>query len=115
MSSKEIMELISLCTSLLIPIIGFVTALVKIIKEKNWNILKSNLCEFIIKAEEMVDSTGQEKKNAVLTWAEEFCKEQGIKFDAKQVSSAIEKLIELSKKVNVGQKSAAEPKNEEAS
>lgn len=114
MSSKEIMELISLCVSLLIPIIGFVTALVKIIKEKNWNILKSNLCEFIIKAEEMVGSTGEEKKNAVLTWAEQFCKEQGISFDAKQVSGAIEKLIDLSKKVNASPK-AAKPNAEEIS
>ena len=100
MTTKEIMELISLCISLLIPIIGFVTALIKVVKDRNWNLLKSALCEFVIKAEEMLGATGEEKKNAVLGWTQEFCQKQGIKFDADQVSGAIEKLIEVSKKVN---------------
>ena len=66
MSLKEITELVSLCISLLIPIIGFVTALIKVIKDKNWNLLKSVLCDFVIKAEEFTESTGEEKKNMVL-------------------------------------------------
>lgn len=101
MSIKDVFELISLCFSLLIPIIGFATALVRVVKDRNWNLLKSAICEFIIKAEETIDGSGQDKKNAVLSWAEEFCQKQNIKFDADQVSSAIETLIDLSKRVNV--------------
>ncbi len=100
MQIKEISEIVTLCISLLIPIIGFVTALVKVIKDRNWNLLKSALCDFVIKAEELVGSTGEEKKNAVLQWAKDFCQKESIKFDADQVSGAIEKLIEVSKKVN---------------
>lgn len=100
MTAKEITELISLCVSLLIPIAGFIGALVKIIKDKRWNILKSKLIEFMEKAEEMIDATGAEKKQAVLNWCEDFCRKQGINFDANQVSDAIEKLIDLTKKVN---------------
>ena len=100
MSMKDITEIVSLCISLLIPIIGFVTALIKVIKDRNWNLLKSALCDFVIKAEELVGQTGEQKKNAVLQWAQEFCQKENIKFDADQVSGAIEKLIDVSKKVN---------------
>lgn len=97
---KEIADIVSLSLSLLIPIIGFVTAVIKVIKDKNWNLLKSTLCDFVIKAEESVGSTGEEKKKMVLQWAEEFCHKEKIKFDAEQVSNVIEKLIDVSKKVN---------------
>ncbi len=107
MSPKQIAEIVSLCISLLVPIIGFVTALIKVIKDRNWNLLKSALCDFVIKAEELVGSSGEEKKNTVLQWAEEFCHKEGIKFDADQVSGAIEKLIEVSKKVNKREDQAA--------
>ena len=100
MSSQEIIQLISVIISSLVPLIGFITALVKVIREKQWNILKSALCDFMIRAEELPNSTGEEKKQAVLKWCENFCKTQGINFDAEQVSNAIETLINLTKKVN---------------
>ena len=100
MSGEQIVQLISVIVSSIIPIIGFITALVKVIKEKQWNILKSALCDFMIKAEEMEGSTGEEKKAAVLRWCEDFCRTQGITFNVDQVSSAIETLINLTKKVN---------------
>ncbi len=112
MTTNQIFELISLCLSLLVPIIGFVGALVKVIKDKNWNLLKSALCDFVIKAEEMVGSSGAEKKNMVLEWAQEFCLKEGIKFDAEQVSSVIEKLIDLSKKVNTKSKNTVSDEQE---
>lgn len=99
MSTKEVVELISVLVSLLVPLIGFITALVKIIKEKQWNILKSMLCDFMIKAEETFEN-GADKKAAVLKWCENFCRQQGINFNADQVSDAIETLINLSKKIN---------------
>ena len=111
MSTKEIVELISVLVSLLVPLIGFITALVKIIKEKQWNILKSMLCDFMIKAEETIEGTGEEKKSAVMAWCKEFCQQQGIQFNETQVSSAIETLINLTKKINAKDKteSVADP------
>ena len=100
MSTNEIFELISLIFSILLPLIGFISALIKVIKEKQWNILKSELCSFMIKAEEMVGASGEEKKNAVLQWAKDFCEREGISFNVDQVSSAIETLINLTKNVN---------------
>ena len=101
MSAKDIAEIVSVCVSLTVPIVGFITALVKLIQNKQWNILKSMLCDFMIKAEGMEGATGEEKKNAVLGWCKDFCQSQGINFDEQQVSRAIETLIDLTKKVNV--------------
>lgn len=106
MTPEQITQLISVCVSLAVPIIGFITALVKLIRNKQWNILKSMLCDFMIKAEGMEGATGEEKKTAVLGWCKDFCKSQGISFDEDQVSRAIETLIDLSKKVNANPKAA---------
>ncbi len=108
MTTKQIFELISLCLSLLVPILAFVGTLVKVIRDKNWNVLKSALCDFVIKAEETFGCTGAEKKNMVLEWAKDFCQKEGIKFDAEQVSSVIEKLIDLSKRVNTKSKEVSQ-------
>ena len=100
MSGEEIIKLVSVLISLLVPLTGFITAIVKLIKDKQWNILKSMLCDFMIKAESMENATGEEKKKAVLDWCKGFCQQQGINFNEEQVSKAIETLIDLTKKVN---------------
>ncbi len=107
MSIKDITDLIPLIISLLVSLVGLVSAIIKVVKNKKWNEVKAALCDFIVKAEEMADATGEEKKNAVLSWAKDFCNSQGYKFDEAQVSSAIEKLIEFSKKVNTGEKNGS--------
>ena len=102
MSLQSLADLTPLIVSLLASLVGLISAIVKVLKEKRWNEIKSTLCDLIVKAEQMGDMTGEEKKNAVLTWAQEFCSSHGYKFNADQVSSAIETLINFSKKVNTG-------------
>ena len=104
---KEITDALPLIVSLLVSLVGLISAIIKIIKEKKWNDVKSTLCDFIVKAEESEANSGEEKKNLVLNWAQDFCQKQGYKFDANQVSAAIEKLLDFSKKVNA--KTPTEP------
>lgn len=56
----------------------------------------------IIKAECFTGFTGSEKKQYVLTAVNQFCLDNDIKFDTDYVSNLIEKLIILSKSVNIG-------------
>lgn len=105
-TNEMIIQLVSLSVSLLISLMGLFTAFIKAIKNKKWDSLKAALCGFIADAEKLIDKTGSEKKDVVLRWAEEFCEEQGIKFDSDRVSSMIETLIDLTKKVNVNDNSS---------
>ncbi len=104
MTLSNISDLLPLVISLLVSLAGLISAILKVIKNKNWNIIKANVCEFMIQAENMVGATGEQKKQAVLTWVEQFCKEAGYKFEPLQVSQAIEKLIDFSKRVNISSK-----------
>ena len=100
MTSGEIIQLVGLGSSLFASLTGFVVALVKANKGKKWSGLKEELRNYIIEAENYVLRTGDEKKSMVLDWAEEYCKKQGIKFDADRVGTAIDDLVDLTKKVN---------------
>ncbi len=100
MTAEEIIRLIALGGSLLVSLIGFLIALIKDIKLKKWDDLKTALIGFIAKAEEFTSFSGQEKKEAVLTWASDFCKSHGLKFDKDKISGEIEELIALTKSVN---------------
>ena len=100
MEPDEIIKVVSLCASLLISIFGFVVAVIKEVKLKKWDQIKSVLITFIEKAEEYTTYSGAEKKTAVLKWTKEFCDSHNIKFDVEKVSEQIEELVELTKKVN---------------
>ncbi len=100
MEPDEIIKVVSLCVSLLISIFGFVVAVIKEVKLKKWDQIKSVLITFIEKAEEYTTYSGAEKKTAVLKWTKEFCDSHNIKFDVEKVSEQIEELVEFTKKVN---------------
>ncbi len=100
MEPNEIIKVVSLCVSLLISIFGFVVAVIKEVKLKKWDQIKSVLITFIEKAEEYTTYSGAEKKTAVLKWTKEFCDSHNIKFDVEKVSEQIEELVEFTKKVN---------------
>lgn len=100
MKIDEIIRLVCLSVSLLVSLVGFVTAVIKDIKTKRWDELKDSLLGFIAKAETLTEYSGEEKKSAVLNWASEFCKLHGIKFDAEKVGDEIEQLIAFTKTVN---------------
>lgn len=108
MSVIELIRLISLAVSLFISLVGFVITLVKSIKNaiqtKNWNALKVALQEYIAKAEEFTNFTGEEKKEIVMAWATNFCATIGMKFDTAKVSNEIEDSLKLSKLVNQREK-----------
>ena len=108
MSTKEIVELVILAISLLISFIGLITAFIKAIKTKKWDSLKAALCTFMEEAENLSHLSGQDKKNYVLDKAEKFCAEHGFNFDIDKVSSAIETLIDITKKVNQREKDKIE-------
>lgn len=100
MEPDEIIKMVSLCVSLLISLFGFVVAVIKEVKLKKWDQIKSVLITFIEKAEEYTTYSGAEKKTAVLKWTKEFCDSHNIKFDVEKVSEQIEELVEFTKKVN---------------
>ena len=59
---------------------------------------------FIEKAETFAGYTGAEKKEYVLTKANQFALEKGFRYDAEQVSAKIEELVSLTKEVNKREK-----------
>lgn len=104
MTTSEIIQIIGLVIPLLASISGFVIAIIKAVKGKKWKLLEEALKDFITNAETFPNITGTEKKDMVLSWAEEFCNQQGIKFDAVKVGAIIDDFIELTKKVNQREK-----------
>ncbi len=100
MTTNEIIRLITLSISLLISLSGLIIAIIKAIKNRKWNDLCSALQNFIIEAEKLTQCNGEEKKCQVLKMAENFCADEGIKFDSQKVEKVIEDLINLTKEVN---------------
>lgn len=100
MEPDTIIKMVSLGVSLLISIFGFVVAVIKEVKLKKWDQIKSVLITFVERAEEYTTYSGAEKKTAVLKWTKEFCDSHNINFDVDKVSNEIEELITLTKKVN---------------
>ena len=106
MSVEEIIRLASLGVSLLISLAGLIAAIIKAIKNKKWDSLKSAVFDFLMAEGSITDENSDAKKQDVLQWAENFCKEQNIDFDAEKVASVIEKLLTLSKRVSPGDQAA---------
>ena len=108
MSIEEIIRIVSLSCSLLVSVVGFAITLYKYIKTAietgKWDKLETALKEFIENVECLTNLTGEEKKEIVLAKASNFCQTIGLKFDVVKVSTTIEDLISLSKKVNQREK-----------
>lgn len=108
MSVEEIIRIASLSASLFISLIGAIITLIgwikTAIKNKNWTVLRTELQNFVSKAESFANFTGVEKKEIVLAWTANFCNSKGIKFDVEKVSAEIEELVALTKKVNQREK-----------
>ncbi len=69
-------------------------------KLKNNYVLLDAVAPLMEIAESFFSYSGEEKKEYVLTKVNQFAIENDIKFDVKQISAEIERLIELSKHVN---------------
>ncbi len=110
---EQIITIASAGVGLLATVTGFLIPLVKNVKAKNrltaLNKLSALLNSLIVEAEQFANFTGAEKKQYVLTKANRYALENNIPFEESTVDAEIEKIVKLSKNVNVGAaKSAAE-------
>ena len=110
----SIQEILTLIGSILPLLIAFLTFLVKFIKnEKAKKVLncKLKLAEtiqpLIVEAEKFTHFSGEEKKQYVLTKANQFAIDHKLKFDQEKVSVMIDELVETTKKVNMRDKDKA--------
>ncbi len=101
---EVVLSLAGTALSLLITSIIFVVRLVKAVREKRNMQSSSFLYETIAPLMEIAENfsnySGEEKKQFVLTKVNQFAIENGLKFDAETTAAQVEKLIELSKKIN---------------
>lgn len=101
---EVVLSLAGTALSLLITSIIFVVRLVKALKEKrnmqNCSFLYETVAPLMEIAENFSNYSGEEKKQFVLTKVNQFAIENGLKFDAETTAAQVEKLIELSKKIN---------------
>ena len=99
-----VLSLAGTALSLLITSIIFVVRLVKAVREKRNMQSSSFLYETVAPLMEIAENfsnySGEEKKQFVLTKVNQFAIENGLKFDAETTAAQVEKLIELSKKIN---------------
>lgn len=110
----SIQEIITLIGSVLPLLIAFLTFLVKFIKnEKAKKVLNCTLKlaetiqPLIVEAEKFTHFSGEEKKQYVLTKANQFAIDHKLKFDQEKVSVMIDELVETTKKVNMRDKDKA--------
>ena len=101
---EVVLSLAGTALSLLITSIIFVVRLVKAVREKRNMQSSSFLYETVARLMEIAENfsnySGEEKKQFVLTKVNQFAIENGLKFDAETTAAQVEKLIELSKKIN---------------
>ena len=101
---EVVLSLAGTALSLLITSIIFVVRLVTAVREKRNMQSSSFLYETVAPLMEIAENfsnySGEEKKQFVLTKVNQFAIENGLKFDAETTAAQVEKLIELSKKIN---------------
>lgn len=105
MESLEI--ILSLAGAALGLLVTSATFIVKFLKKSNAKKAAEQVIEicnailpYIEQAEKFVHYTGEEKKEYVMTKANQYALEHGIKFDAEYVGGKVEELISLTKEVN---------------
>lgn len=102
---EVVLSLAGTAFSLLITCLIFVVKLVKTVKDKkrmqNCNYLDEAVAPLMEIAESFSNYSGEEKKQFVLTKVNQFAIENGLSFDVKATAEKVEKLIDLSKKINV--------------
>ena len=109
------MENIELIFSLIGTCIGLIITLATIIGKYVSNKKTKRLAEqtieicnailpYIEQAESYIAYSGQEKKEYVMTKANQYAIEKGIAFDESVISEKVEEILELTKTVNVHEK-----------
>lgn len=104
---------LKLIISLGAPMLGFLSTTIIVLKKyvKNNKLRKAlekseeiinKIIPCVAEAENHLNYSGEEKKEYVMTKINQYAIENGITFDKEVISTKIEELIELSKKVNTG-------------
>lgn len=105
-----LLSIAATAVGLAITTITFLSKFIKSARAKKVaeNVVKIGniLLPYIEQAEKFVSFTGEEKKAYVMTKANQFAIENGIKFEAEKTSAKIDEIVALCKEVNV--KSAPE-------
>ncbi|MEI3535578.1 MAG: phage holin, LLH family [Bacilli bacterium] len=98
-------SLLATILGLLITLITFIKKYVSNLKAKKIIEQSLKICNILLplieKAEEFSSYTGQEKKEYVMTKANQFALDNGIKFNEEFISNKIEDLLSLTNQVNV--------------
>ena len=98
-------SLLATILGLLITLITFIKKYVSNLKAKKIIEQSLKICNILLplieKAEEFSSYTGQEKKEYVMTNANQFALDNGIKFNEEFISNKIEDLLSLTNQVNV--------------
>ena len=101
---EQIIKLASAIISVLATVVGLLIPLIKNTKAKKKLIglkkLSDSLQDLVIKAEQHVNYTGDEKKEYVITRANRYAMENKLPFNEQAVSDIIESLVTVSKNVN---------------
>ena len=96
---------------LLVTTVTFLTKFIKNAKAKkaaeNIVDISNAIIGYIEEAETFLNYSGEEKKQYVMTKANQFAIESGIKFDAESVSAKVEELVGMTKQVNASTNNAA--------
>jgi len=103
-----ILSFIGTALGLLVTAVTFIMKFINSAKAKKGaeNIIKigNAVIPYIEQAEKFINYSGTEKKEFVMTKANQFALTQGICFDAKAVSERVEELVKLTKQVNARDK-----------
>lgn len=110
----SIQDILTLCGTAVPLLAGLLTFLVKFVRNEKakrslQTVIKLTeaLSPMIVKAEEFSHYTGQEKKQFVLTQANQFAIDHKLKFDQDTAERLIEDLVATTKKVNARGKDLA--------
>ena len=106
------MQHIELILSMLITIFGFiastVTYAIKFWKAHKMKTIAENtieikivLLDYIIKAENLLNKTGEQKKEYVVTKVKNYANDNKLVYDETKIDEIIDKIVNLTKQVNI--------------
>ncbi len=103
-NAELILSLAGTAFSLMVTCLIFIIRLVKTAKDRkrmqNYSFLDDAVAPLMEIAEGFTNYSGEEKKQFVLTKVNQFAIENGLKFDAEETAAKVEKLKNLTKKIN---------------
>lgn len=84
-------------------VVGLIKSVRQNVEEKRWDLLMKKAIEFMITAEENF-RTGAVKKDFVLSMLKRASDMEGLPFDEEKVGAMVDAMVELSKQINVPEK-----------